>query len=85
MVDYRCMTGDSSDNIKGLVGYGPKKSQMILEAFESLDAMFGDWEVNALGFKDAERLKFEQFKNDLPMLRKLFRMVDSLDVLRHDK
>jgi len=82
-LDYRCMTGDASDNIAGLAGYGPVKSRLILDTFESLDQMFGDWETNKLGFSDQERIKFEIFRNELPRLRELFRMVDTLDVLRH--
>jgi len=82
-IDYRCMTGDSSDNIAGLKGYGPVKARLILDTFESLDAMFEDWETNKTGFADKERIKFEVFRNELPRLRELFRMVDSLDVLRH--
>jgi len=77
------MTGDTSDNIAGLAGYGPVKARLILDTFESLDQMFADWETNKLGFSDIERFKFEKFRDDLPRLRELFRMVDNLDVLRH--
>jgi len=83
--DYRCMTGDSSDKIKGLAGYGPKKAAMILDAFDSLKDMFGNWEEHREGFKEKEAQKFDQFRRDLPLLKKLFHMVDTLDVIRHSK
>lgn len=37
MVDYLAMVGDSSDNIPGLEGFGPKTVAALLEEFHSLD------------------------------------------------
>lgn len=82
-MDYRCMTGDSSDKIKGLNGYGPKRAAMILDTFDSLQDMFDNWEEHREGFKDKDAKKFDDFRQELPKLRRLFHMVDSLDVIRH--
>ena len=39
-VDYRALTGDSSDNIPGAKGIGPKTAATLLQRYDSLDAMF---------------------------------------------
>ncbi len=36
-VDYRALTGDSSDNIPGAKGIGPKKAQRLLSRYGTLD------------------------------------------------
>lgn len=40
MIDYLSMVGDSSDNIPGIRGIGPKTAVALLEAFGSLDTIF---------------------------------------------
>lgn len=37
MIDYLAITGDASDNIPGLSGFGPKTAAQLLEKFGSLD------------------------------------------------
>jgi len=37
VVDYKALAGDSSDNIKGVMGVGPKRAAQLLEQFGSLD------------------------------------------------
>lgn len=37
MIDYLAITGDSSDNIPGLPGFGPKTAAALLKEFGSLD------------------------------------------------
>lgn len=81
--DFRCMTGDKSDNIKGVAGYGPVKARQVLDIYETLDQMFDDWDLARRGFSEADAVKFDAFRKELPVLRQLFRMVDSLDVLEH--
>ena len=82
-IDFRCMCGDSSDNIKGLNGYGPKRSRLILQSFDSLDKMYSNWDEFRAWFSDEDANKLDQFRKELPTLRRLFRMVDNLDVIRH--
>lgn len=51
-LDYRLMVGDSSDNLMGVKGIGPKLGAAILEAYESLDAALadvdGEWKASKL-------------------------------------
>ncbi len=39
-VDYRALTGDSSDNIPGVRGVGPKSAAKLLQEWPSLDAIY---------------------------------------------
>ncbi|HBF22211.1 MAG TPA: DNA polymerase I [Planctomycetes bacterium] len=39
MCDWQAMVGDSSDNIAGLPGVGPKKATLLLEKYGNLDAI----------------------------------------------
>lgn len=38
-LDYKCLVGDTSDNIPGIRGVGPKTAAKLLNAFEGLDSI----------------------------------------------
>ncbi len=40
VIDYLSMIGDSVDNIKGVVGVGPKSAQGLLQAYETIDGIY---------------------------------------------
>jgi len=42
MVDYLAIVGDSSDNIPGLEGFGPKTASALLQEFGTLDAILAN-------------------------------------------
>lgn len=39
MVDWQAMVGDTSDNVRGIQGVGPKKATALLEKYGALDAV----------------------------------------------
>ncbi|MEJ2292775.1 MAG: 5'-3' exonuclease H3TH domain-containing protein, partial [Deinococcales bacterium] len=41
-IDYRALTGDSSDNLPGVKGIGPVAARTLLERYGSLDAVLAD-------------------------------------------
>jgi len=44
MVDYLALTGDSSDNVPGVRGVGPKTASALLESLHSLDGVYDSLE-----------------------------------------
>ncbi len=80
MVDYLSMVGDSSDNIPGIRGIGPKTAVALLETFGSLDAIFDNLDrLEELPIRGASGLagKLEAGRKDALKAR-------SLVVLRRD-
>ena len=45
MIDYLAITGDASDNVPGLPGFGPKTASMLLQQYGSLDYILQHPEV----------------------------------------
>lgn len=41
MLDYLALVGDSSDNVPGVAGIGPKGAQKLLTEFESIEDIYG--------------------------------------------
>lgn len=41
VIDYLALTGDSSDNIPGARGIGPKTAKRLMEEYDNLDAIYG--------------------------------------------
>jgi DNA polymerase-1 len=61
MIDFLAMTGDSSDNIPGLSGFGPKTAADLLKQFGSLDYIL-DHPTEVSGRKKQETLMQEREK-----------------------
>ncbi len=56
VVDFQALVGDSSDNVPGVPGIGPKFAQQLLEQFQTLDAVL-DKAEQVKGQKRQENLK----------------------------
>jgi DNA polymerase-1 len=61
MVDFLAMTGDASDNIPGLPGFGPKTAAKLLQSFGTLDYLL-DHPMEIPGKKQQEVLLQEREK-----------------------
>lgn len=55
VVDFLSLTGDSSDNVPGIPGIGPKTAAELLKLFGSLDALIAN--VDNIPFKKKETIK----------------------------
>lgn len=55
--DYLSLTGDSSDNIPGAEGIGPKKASMLLNKYGSLEKIISACELNSELDKDLIKVK----------------------------
>ena len=57
IIDYLALIGDSSDNIPGVPGVGPKSAVPMLVALGGLDSIYGDLEqVRSLEFRGAKKM-----------------------------
>ena len=66
-VDYKALVGDSSDNIPGVRGIGPKAAQSLLEQYGTLDNIFEHTDE----LKGAQKAKLEEGKENAYMSREL--------------
>lgn len=69
-VDYKALVGDSSDNIPGVRGIGPKAAQTLLGEFGTLDVIFEHLD----DLKGAQKTKLEEGKANAFMSRELARI-----------
>ena len=75
MLDYLSLTGDSSDNIPGAKGIGPKSAAALLEQCESLQGIYG----GLSGLKGALQKKLEAGKEEVFLSKKLISLKDDLE------
>ncbi|MBB3216055.1 DNA polymerase-1 [Ochrobactrum sp. RC6B] len=77
MIDLQSLTGDSTDNVPGIPGIGPKTAAQLLEEFGDLDTLLAraseikqnKRRENILAFADQTRIARElvTLKNDVPL------------------
>jgi DNA polymerase-1 len=70
MTDYKALVGDSSDNIKGVAGIGPKTAAMLLNNYGSLDVIFTTKDEGPAVLKVKNGRKDAEFSRELVSLRK---------------
>lgn len=70
MTDYKALVGDSSDNIKGVAGIGPKTAAMLLNNYGSLDVIFTTKDEGPAVLKVKNNRKEAEFSRELVALRK---------------
>lgn len=69
-VDYKALVGDSSDNIPGVRGIGPKAAQALLSEYETLDGIYEH--IDEL--KGAQKTKLTEDRDNAYMSRELARI-----------
>jgi DNA polymerase-1 len=66
-VDYLAIVGDTSDNIKGVQGIGPKGALKLLQQFKTLEGIY----VNLSSIKTSMQVKLLQSKDEVFKAKKL--------------
>lgn len=75
-VDYRVITGDTSDGIAGCGGVGDKTASKVLGVYLSLDQFFDDpWRAPISGYY---RTALLNFRDQVPLSRKLMTLVNDV-------
>ncbi|MBC7512580.1 DNA polymerase I [Candidatus Saccharibacteria bacterium] len=69
-VDFKALVGDSSDNIPGVRGIGPKAAQTLLAEYGTLDGIYEHLDE----LKGAQKTKLEANKDNALMSRELARI-----------
>ena len=83
VVDYMALVGDSTDNVAGVRGIGPKSAAALIGHFGPLDAIFARLdEVEALPVRGAKglRRKLEAGQEDARKARQLVTLRRDVDV-----
>jgi DNA polymerase-1 len=75
-IDLLTLTGDTSDNIPGAKGIGPKTASNLLETYGSLDGIYAN--LDALTPKNRQSL--ETFREMMPMVRELVTIRTDLEL-----
>lgn len=77
IIDYLAIVGDTSDNIPGVKGVGPKGAVKLLGEFDSLDNVYKNIEkIAAAGV----RSKMKESEQSAALARKLLTIVTDLDL-----
>jgi len=77
LTDYLALAGDSSDNVPGVAGVGPKAAAALVATFEDLDGIYANLHrVDALGVRGAAGLagKLEIARSAAYLSRDLVRL-----------
>ncbi len=82
VVDYLSLIGDSSDNIPGVQGVGPKTAAKLLQQFESIDNMLKN---TALISKVSLKEKIEKSSDILLKNQKLIRLDTDIELKDYQK
>ncbi len=69
MIDIKALMGDSSDNIPGVSGVGQKTAQALVQAFGSLDELYGHLDADTI--KPGVRQKLQQDRDKAYLSYKL--------------
>jgi 5'-3' exonuclease len=83
MRDFLSLVGDTSDNVKGAKGIGPKGAVELLKKHKSLDALYADiHEIGHqdLGIKPSTALALDEFETRYPTVRTLIALRDDVQI-----
>ena len=83
MRDFLSLVGDTSDNVKGAKGIGPKGAVELLKKHKSLDALYADiHEIGHqdLGIKPSTALALDEFETRYPTVRTLIALRDDVPI-----
>lgn len=84
LVDYWALTGDSTVNIKGVPGIGPKTAQELISKHGSLDALLGNPPEGKAGDRIRAHKNEAEMSRELVALKNDVRIGTNLNQLRYN-
>lgn len=80
IVDYKALVGDSSDNIPGVAGIGPKGAANLIKIFGSLERIYRDIKEVQTHFGELTAKKLADGKESAFMSQELSRIVTDMEL-----
>lgn len=80
LLDYFSIVGDSSDNIPGIKGLGPKAAQDLINKFGTIENILKQAESENKDIKELMRKKLIEGKKDALMSKELFELKGEVDI-----
>lgn len=80
-IDYLSIVGDSSDNVPGVKGLGPKGAEKLLGEYQTLDGVY----ENLDALKGATLKKLQENKDEAYLSKKLVTIVRDLDLIESEE
>jgi len=80
IVDYKALIGDSSDNIPGVAGIGPKGAANLLSKFESLEKIYREMDEILTQFGELMAKKLSEGKDSAILSQDLSRIVTDMNL-----
>lgn len=80
IVDYKALIGDSSDNIPGVAGIGPKGAANLIKMFESLERIYRDIKEVQVHFGELMAKKLADGKERAFLSQDLSRIVTDMTI-----
>jgi 5'-3' exonuclease len=80
VIDYLCLVGDTSDNVKGVSGIGPKRAQEALAKFGNLSEIYEALQTSPSKFSDKTAEALLESISWIDTTRKLITLENQLDV-----
>ena len=77
-LDFKSLIGDTSDNIPGVPGIGPKTAFSLVNRFKSLDNLYNSLENKTDKLNDSLREKLIKYKDQAFLSRKLASLKDDI-------
>ncbi len=81
MRDYLTLVGDSSDNVKGVKGIGPKRAVELLTTYQTIDEMYRLMDAGTVpGLTLGIRTALADFRSQLPLTRQLITLRTDVEI-----
>lgn len=80
MLDYLCLVGDASDNVKGAKGIGPTKAAQLLAAQGSLAQFYEALDAGAVVVTPAIEASLREFRTRYPTVQSLISLLADADI-----
>ena len=80
LLDYFSIVGDSSDNIPGIKGLGPKAAETLINKFGTIENILKEAEAGNEDIKEVMRNKLVEGKENALMSKELFELKGNVDI-----